>query len=216
MKPIQVMLVEDHALVRAGISGLLSSISGMEVMVEAGNGAEALRLINQAQPDVVLMDISLPGISGLETAEKVIRDFPAVRIIILSMHTGQAYVRQALRVGAAGYLLKDAPIAELEFAIRAVARGDLYLTPAVSKHAVSDDRQGGKQRESSNQLTPRQREIIQLIALGRTTQETAHLLGLSPKTVEAHRAQIMERLNIRDVPSLVRYAIKNEIISLDD
>jgi len=224
VKPIRVMLVEDHALVRAGISGLLSSLPDIEVVAEAGSGPQALPLIAQHQPDVVMMDIDLPGQNGLETTKQIKQQYSGVRVIILSMHDAQAYVRQALRVGAAGYLLKDAPLAELELAIRAVARGDIYLTPAVSRHVIQGN---GKQSDArpddrlqsdglDHALTHRQAEIVQLVAKGKTTQQIAHLLELSPKTVEAHRAQVMARLGIYDVAGLVRYAIKAGLCSLDD
>jgi len=238
MNPIRVMLVDDHALVRAGISSLLSSLPEIEVVAEAGDSSQAVPLIEAHCPDVVMMDINLPGQNGLEFTRQLVRQHLGVRVIMLSMHDAQAYVREALRAGAAGYLLKDAPVAELELAIRAVARGDIYLTPAVSKYALDGEVRSASIRSStrkavgessadtspsagspasgSSVLTLRQQEIVQLVAQGKSTQEIARLLALSPKTVEAHRAQLMERLGIYDVPGLVRYAIKTGLCSLDE
>jgi DNA-binding NarL/FixJ family response regulator len=209
MTPIQVLLVEDHALVRAGIRALLEQLPGIEVVAEASNGHDALRLIEQHQPTVVLMDIGMAGMSGLEVMAQVGQIFPSVRVIILSMHAHEEFVLQALRNGAAGYLLKDAGTAELELAIRAIARGEIYLSPAVSRHVVGEYvRRVGSTPVGLDQLTPRQREILRLIAQGHTTKEIAQQLAISVKTVETHRAQLMERLDIYDVARLVRYAIR--------
>jgi DNA-binding NarL/FixJ family response regulator len=221
MAPIRILLADDHELMRAGINALLQRIPDLTVVAEADNGHEALQLIAIHHPDVVLLDIAMPELNGLEVAERIVRDFPAVRVIILSMHTTRDYVLKAMRVGASGYLLKGARLAELELAITAVARGETYLSPAASKHVI------GRYRDQASgaipaaealieeQLTARQREILQLIAEGRTTKEIAQLLTLSAKTVEMHRAQLMERLDIHDVAGLVRYALRNGIIAGD-
>ncbi len=209
MKPIRVLLAEDHTLVRAGIRALLENIEEVNVVAEADDGREALRLIEAHQPDVVLMDIAMPGLNGLEATAQVEQNFPYVRVIILSMHANEEYVWQALRAGAAGYLLKDADIAELEVAVKAVARGETYLTPPVSKHVIADYvRRVGGEPGPAERLTPRQREVLQLIAEGHTTREIAQILGVSVKTVETHRQQLMERLDIHDIAGLVRYAIR--------
>ncbi len=224
MKPTRVLLVEDHTLVRAGIRALLQNLAGIEVVAEASDGREALRLIKTYQPDVVLMDIAMAGLNGLEATARVTKEFPPVRVIILSMHSNEEYVAQALRAGAAGYLLKDAVAAELELAVTAVARGETYLSPAVSKHVIADylrrvgDRKasgGGGATPASELLTPRQREILQLIAEGRSTKEIASTLHLSVKTVETHRTQLMARLDIHDVAGLVRYAIRIGLVTPD-
>lgn len=218
MTPIRVLLADDHALVRAGIGALLGNIEGVVVVAEADDGREALRLIAEHQPDVVLMDIAMPGLNGLEAVERISKEFPGVRVLILSMYATEEYVLHALRAGAAGYLLKGARTAELELAVRAAARGEVYLSPAASKHLVeqyvhSSPVAPPEATPVSARLTPRQREILQLIAEGQTTKEIANLLGLSAKTVEMHRAQIMQRLGIHDVAGLVRYAIRIGLIS---
>ncbi len=216
MKPIRVLLADDHALVRAGFRALLQSLPDMEVVAEAGDGREALRLISLHQPDVILMDIGMPGLNGLEAAAQIIQESPQVRIIILSMHAHEEYVLRALRTGAAGYLLKDAGTTELELAVRAVMRGEMYLSPAISKHVIAEYVQRiGSQPNSLEQLTPRQREILQLIAEGQTTKEIARILNLSVKTVETYRTQLMDRLDIHDIAGLVRYAIRMGLISPD-
>lgn len=224
MSDIKVILADDHTLVRAGIKSLLQSIKGVEVIGEADNGRAALKLIEQTPPDIVLLDIAMSELNGLDTAARVSKEFPEVKIMILSMHASEEYVLQALRAGASGYLLKESAPNELEIALRAVARGETYLSPVISRHVVDDYlRRVGS--NSSNEkfnepfphehLTPRQREILQLIAEGNSTKEIAGKLNLSVKTVETHRMQMMERLNIRDVAGLVRYAIRSGIISSD-
>jgi DNA-binding NarL/FixJ family response regulator len=220
LKPaIKVFLIEDHNLVRAGIKSLLAQLQGVEVAGEAGNGREALRMMKEempAVPDIVLTDIAMAGLNGMETTARITKHFPNVRVIVLSMYANEEYVMQALRAGAAGYLVKEAATSELELAIRAVARGDTYLSPAVSGKVI--DKTLGRivpQNSPLERLTPRQREILQLIAEGRSTKQIADTLKLSVKTVETHRAQLMSRLEIYDVPGLVRYAIRVGMISSD-
>jgi DNA-binding NarL/FixJ family response regulator len=216
MKPIRVLLADDHSLLRAGLRALLSGFEGVEVVGEAGDGREALQLLKQLAPDVLMTDIAMPGLNGLEAAARVAQDFPEIRVLILSMHATEEYVLRALRAGAAGYLLKEADPTELELALRAVARGETYLTPSVSKHVITDYLMRlGDQSTSADLLTPRQREILQLIAEGHSTKEIASLLHLSIKTVETHRAQLMERLDIRDVAGLVRYSIRIGLVCSD-
>ena len=219
--PVRILLAEDHTLVRAGIRALLQSLPGVEVVAEASDGREALRLVESHRPDIVFMDIAMSGMNGLEATTRVVRDFAEVHVIILSMHANEEYVLQALRAGASGYLLKDAGTAELELAVMAVARGETYLSPAVSKHVIDEymRRVSGGATDSDSEgnpfdrLTPRQREILQLIAEGHTMNDIARTLNISLKTVETHRAQLMERLDIHDVPGLVRYAIRIGLIS---
>ena len=218
LKPaIKVFLIEDHNLVRAGIKSLLAQLQGVEVAGEAGNGRDALRMMKEempAMPDIVLTDIAMAGLNGMETTARITKDFPNVRVIVLSMYANEEYVMQALRAGAAGYLVKEAATSELELAIRAVARGDTYLSPAVSGKVI--DKTLGRivpQNSPLERLTPRQREILQLIAEGRSTKQIADTLKLSVKTVETHRGQIMQRLDIFDIPGLVRFAIRNGLVS---
>jgi len=213
---IHVVLAEDHALVRAGIRALLTAIPGVEVVAEARDGREALELIAQHLPDVAVMDITMPGLNGIEVVTRLRLEYPHVRVIVLSMHDNEEYVRKALRAGAAAYLLKDSDPAELELAVRAVANGGSYLSPTVSTYVVADYvRRGSEGDAPTDGLTARQREILQLIAEGRTNQDMAGLLDLSVKTIETHRAQLMDRLDIHDVAGLVRYAIRSGLIPAD-
>jgi DNA-binding NarL/FixJ family response regulator len=209
MRPIRVLLADDHALVRAGMRTLLQNLPGIEVVAEASDGREALNLIKAQRPDVVLMDITMPELNGLEATARIVKEVPGTRVIILSMHASEEYVLQALRAGAEGYLLKDADTAELELAVKAAARGEIYLSPAVSKHVIGNYvRRTGDETSSLGMLTPRQREILQLIAEGHSTKDIARTLAISVKTVETHRTQLMERLDIHDIAGLVRYALR--------
>jgi len=216
MSAIRVLLADDHTLVRVGFRTLLESLPDVNVVAEAGDGREALRLIDEHRPDVTLMDIAMPGLNGLEATARATEAFPHCRVIVLSMHLNEEYVLQALRAGASGYLLKDSGLAELEIAVRAVARGETYLSPPVSKQVIADyvQRVGGE-AGPFERLTPRQREVLQLIAEGHTTQGIAHQLGISVKTIETHRAQLMERLDIHDIAGLVRYAIRVGLASAE-
>ena len=224
MNPIRIVLVDDHTLVRAGMRALLDKMAGIDVVAEASDGREALRLLGPVRPDLVVMDIAMRGLNGLEAASQMKKDAPQIRVIILSMHANEEYVIQALHAGAMGYLLKDAATAELEVAVRAVARGETYLSPVVSKHVitnylqrVSGGEEGGPHHEPSlgDSLTSRQREILQLIAEGSTTRDIAETLHLSVKTIETHRSQLMDRLDIHDIAGLVRYAIRTGLIASD-
>jgi DNA-binding NarL/FixJ family response regulator len=214
-KAIRVLLVDDHALFRAGLRALLQSIDGVQVVAEAGNGPDAIQLVERDRPNLVLMDIAIPGLSGLEAAARITKSWPQVRVIILSMHSNEEYVRQALRAGASGYLLKGAEPAELELALKAVMRGETYLTPSVSKRVVDDYLRQGSASKKGVTLSPRQCEVLKLIAEGGSTKEIAGKLDLSVKTVEGHRAELMRRLEIHDVAGLVRYAIRTGLIAVD-
>lgn len=216
MNPIRIVLAEDHTLVRAGIRALLKEIPGIEVVAEASDGREAIRLVETHEPDILLTDIAMPDLNGLEAVARLSRNHPRTRVIVLSMHVDQAYVRQALKAGAAGYLVKGSDVSELVLALKAVAGGKMYLSPAVSKSLVQNYLRGS--RDTSGRLeylTSRQREILQLIAEGRSTKEIAQHLHLSIKTVETHRASIMKRLDIHNVAGLVRFAIQIELIMPD-
>jgi len=214
--PIRVLLADDHALVRAGIRSLLGTLPGVQVVGEAGDGHEALRLVETLRPRVVLMDIAMPGLNGLEATARIARDHPETRVIILSMHVSEEYAARALRAGGAGYLPKDADVRELELAIEAVARGETYLSPAVSTHVVADYRRRlAEAPDALARLTPRQREVLQLLAEGHSTKEIAFRLHVSVKTVETHRAQVMDRLDIHDLAGLVRFAVRMGLVSPD-
>ena len=215
MIPVRVLLADDHALVRAGIRALLQDLEGVTVVAEAGNGADVLELARTHRPDVVLLDISMPGLSGLDVSAQLEQELPEVRVVLLSMHANEEYVLQALRAGAAGYMLKDSATAELELALKAVMQGETYLSPPISKQVVEGYVQRvGADQPASEKLTPRQREVLRLIAEGHSTKEIAHRLELSVKTVETHRAQLMERLQIRDIAGLVKYAIRNGLVTI--
>jgi DNA-binding NarL/FixJ family response regulator len=215
---MRVLLADDHHLVRAGIRALLQSLPDVEIVAEAGNGQEALAALGRSKPDIALVDISMPGLNGLELAARASREVPETRIVILSVHGDASHVAQALRAGAKGYLVKDAAADELPILIRSVMRGETYLSPSISRHVVEGflGRSSGLPPESTDApalLTPRQREILQLVAEGRSTKEIASLLELSIKTIETHRAQIMERLDIHDLAGLVRYAVRAGLVS---
>ena len=212
MKRLRVLLVEDHGLVRAGFRALLDGISGVQVVGEAADGRSGLNMISLKKPHVVLMDIALPKLNGLEVLERVVKDHPKVQVVMLSMHANEEYVSRALRSGARGYVLKDADISELELALRAVAEGNVYLSPAVSKSMVDDYMRRVRSQGSPHALTERQEEVLQQVAEGRNTKEIAYRLKLSVKTIESHRAQLMKRLNIHDVAGLVRYAIRAGLV----
>jgi DNA-binding NarL/FixJ family response regulator len=213
-KPIRVMLADDHTLVRAGIRALLEKLPGVEVVGEAGDGREVLKLVKLHQPDVVLMDISMPGLNGLETALRMAKEFPDVRVIILSMHPNEEYVWQALKTGAAGYLLKKAATAELATALQHVALGEFYLSQEISTRLPKNFALDGIAHRKSplEELTGRQREILQLIAEGQNTKGIAEILKVSPKTIEYHRMKLMDCLNVHDVPGLVRFALRVGLI----
>jgi DNA-binding NarL/FixJ family response regulator len=213
----RIVIADDHTLVRAGLKILLSTLPGVDVIGEANDGGEAIRLVGELKPDVVLMDIAMKPVNGLDAAARINAKYPDVRILILSLHANEEYVLQALRAGASGYLLKEAATAELGLALAAVARGETYLSPPVSRAVVDGyvNRTAGDSG-SDEVLTPRQKQILEFIAKGLGTKEIAFELDLSVKTVETHRAMLMERLGIRDVAGLTRYAIRQGLISPDE
>lgn len=213
MNPIRVLIAEDHELVRAGFCALLNALDDVAIVGQAKTGYEALDLTLSCAPRVVLMDISMPGLNGLEATRRIVEANPHIRVLILSVHTGEEYVLQALRAGAAGYLVKDSGADELAVAVRSVATGRTYLSPQVSRHVIDRylERQGDLQ-SPFERLTPRQREILQMIAEGATTRDMARRLNLSVKTVDTHRTQLMDRLDIHDVAGLVRYAIRTGVV----
>jgi DNA-binding NarL/FixJ family response regulator len=213
---IRVLLADDHTLFRAGIRSLLEMSSDIEVVAEAANGREALRLLEAHHPDVILMDIMMPDLNGLDAAARMARSFPRTRVVMLSMNLDEDSVLKALRAGAVGYLVKTADPAELELAVRAAARGEKFLSSAISTHVIGvclgrvDREQGTLER-----LTSRQREVLQLVAEGHTSKEIAAKLDIGAKTAEAYRAELMKALEIHDVASLTRYAIRVGLVSVD-
>lgn len=213
MNDARILLVDDHTLVRAGFRMLLEKIQGIVVIGEASDGLSAIQMAKDLEPDVVLMDIAMQGMNGLEATRRIRQEGMGAKILMLSMYTNEEYLKEALSAGAAGYLLKDADRNELEVAIKSVCRGETYLTPTMAKFTVG----AYCRREETTlgplaRLTARQREILQLIAEGLSTKQIAQRLDLSVKTVETHRAQLMERLEIHDVAGLVRLAIRTGLI----
>ena len=210
MKRIRILLADDHAVVRQGFKMILAAEADMEIVGEAANGREAVDLAEQLRPDVVVMDVSMPELNGIEATRRLASSVPHARVVALSMHKDSVYVREILRAGARGYLLKDSGAADLVAAIRAVASGESYLSPAVSNAVLDDYR-----RIATNPidlLTSREREVLQLLAEGKTNKEIAGVLNLSVYTVDAHRGRIMEKLNLHSIGELVRFAVRNGLI----
>ena len=210
MKRIRILLADDHAVVRQGFKMILAAQSDMEIVGEAANGREAVELAQQLSPDVVVMDVSMPELNGIEATRRLASSVPHARVVALSMHKDSVYVREILRAGARGYLLKDSGAADLVAAIRAVASGESYLSPAVSNAVLDDYR-----RLATNPidlLTSREREVLQLLAESKTNKEIAGVLNLSVYTVEAHRGRIMEKLNLHSIGELVLFAVRNGLV----
>lgn len=211
--PLRCLLADDHTLVRAGLRALLERLPAIEVVGEAGDGVQAVQLASRLKPDLVLMDIAMAGMSGLEAAERLRQELPSTRVIILSMYASEEYVLQALRAGAAGYLLKDAATGELALAVEAVRQGGAFLSPTVSRLLTgSSGSEDDAEATGADKLTPRQRQVLKLLAEGKAVKEAAFLLNISVKTVETHRAQLMDRLGIHDLPGLVRYAMRTGLV----
>lgn len=210
MKRIRILLADDHAVVRQGFKMILSAEKDMEIVGEAGNGREAVEQAEQLRPDIVVMDVAMPELNGIEATRRLATSMPHTRVIALSMHKDSVYVREILRAGARGYLLKDSGAGDLVSAIRAVASGESYLSPAVSNAVLDDYR-----RHVTNPidlLTSREREVLQMLAEGKTNKEIAVVLNLSVYTVDAHRGRIMEKLNVHSINELVRFAVRNGLI----
>ena len=217
VKRIRALLVDDHALVRAGLKALLEKLDAVVVVGEAGNGHEALELIDKLAPDVVLLDLTMPGLSGFDVLKVTSEKFPEVHMIVLTVHKEEEYAFHVLRSGASGYLPKSAASAELELAIEHVMAGKKYLSPTVQQSATFESgRSTSEDPTPLTDLTPRQREVLKLIAEGQSTKNIARTLNISVKTVETHRAQLMDRLDIHDIASLVRYAIKRGLVSIEE
>ena len=214
------LLVDDHSLIRAGVRALVLDIPGYAVVGEASDGSQLLEMVEQLSPDIVLLDISMRETGGLEALQRLKRVRPQSKVLILSMHTDPALIMQTLESGAHGYLLKDTTATELEHALEALRNNERYLSPAIAhtviNQALTRNQKSQPDIADSHNLTARQLEILRLIVRGKSTREIAHGLGLSIKTVEAHRSQIMKRLQIFDVAGLVLFAVREQIISLDD
>lgn len=210
-RPIRILLADDHAVVRRGFRLILDGQPGLEVVGEACNGREAVQLATALEPDIVILDVSMPDLNGIEAARRIVEEVPRTRVLALSMHRDGVYVREMLRAGARGYLLKDADDEALIDAVQAVARGDAYISPSVADTVLTDYR-----RHVTNPLdllSAREREVLQLISEGRTNKDIAQLLGLSVHTVDSHRSRLMEKLNLNSTGELVRFAIRNGLIT---
>ena len=219
MNKIKVLLAEDHTIVRKGLRSLLEKEIGIEVVGEAEDGREAVRKAEKLQPDVVVMDIAMPGLNGLEATLQIKKRFPEMKIIILTVHANEEYVLQTLRAGASGYLVKKAAPGDLIEAIQAVYKGDSFLSPSISKTVIDEYiRQTETKSERDiiyGKLTTREREVFQLIIEGHKNREIADLLYVSIKTVETHKAHIMDKLNVHSTAELIRYAMDKDLIIKD-
>jgi len=217
VKKIRVLVVDDHAIVRDGICALLGLVGDMEVVGEAANGKEALEMVSKLMPDVVLMDISMPVLGGLEATRRIHKELPGVKVLVLTQYDDREYVFPVIEAGACGFISKTAASSELASGIRSVHRGDSFLSPSVAKLLVEDYQQGASTRKSHDpyeQLTDREREILKLLAEGYTTQEIAKMLVISPKTVEGHKTNLMAKLDIHNRIDLVKYALRKGIITV--
>ncbi len=216
MSDIRILLADDHSVMRTGLRLVLERQPDFRVVGEASDGREAVALVQQHKPDVVVMDIGMPNLTGIEAARQVTASLPEVSVVILSMHSDEAYVLRALKAGARAYLLKESAESDLLAAIRAVHNGKAFFSPAVSRMLVEDYIRQLQDREiedSYELLTTREREVLQLIAEGKSNKEIAHMLNLSLYTVESHRGNLMEKLNLHTVPELILYAVRKGVIS---
>lgn len=221
MGKIRVLVVDDHAVLRAGLRLLLNAQPDIEAVGEAGDGVEALRQCELLRPDVVLLDLSMPGIGGLEVLRRIRRAVPTAHVLVLSMHDDESYLREALRAGASGYTLKKAADTELISAIRAVARGEVFLHPSLTKVLVGDLLERGTGQEHHvesdyDALSEREREVLRLVALGHTSQQVADMLYLSLKTVETYKARAMAKLELKNRAELVRFALRHGLLDPDN
>lgn len=213
---VRILLADDHTLMRGGLRAMIQGLNEFDVVGEAPDGREAVRLSEELSPDLIVMDVGLPGLNGLEATRQILKQRPHARVLILSMHLNEEFVKQALEAGATGYVLKDAPVTELVAALRSVADGQTHLSPPISRIVIDDyvrrTRQESPVRTRYDALTAREREVLQLIAEGKTNKEIARLLNVSVNTVETHRAHLLDKLDIHDLAGLIRYAIQKGLI----
>jgi two-component system, NarL family, response regulator NreC len=210
MPRIRILLADDHAVVRQGFRMILGAQTDLEIVGEAGNGREAVELAAKLRPDVVVMDVTMPELNGIEATRRLTAENPHIRVVALSMHKDSVYVREILRAGARGYLLKDSVADDLVAAVRAVASGEGYLSPAISNAVLDDYRK--HVTNPIDMLSSREREVLQMLAEGKTNKEIAVTLNLSVYTVDAHRGRIMEKLNVHSINELVRFAVRNGLV----
>lgn len=217
MRKIKVVVADDHTILRQGIKALLGNQEGIEVVGEAKDGREAIKTTEELSPDVILMDIAMPGLNGLEATRRIKKKFPKIKVVVLTMHANEEYIFQILNAGADGYLVKETAFQDLISAINAVHRGEAFMSPSISKKIMTDyiQRAQGEEKVGFDTLTTREREILQLVAEGNSNKKIAEALFISPKTVETHRAHIMDKLNIHDRAGLIKYAIRKGMINLD-
>jgi len=217
MTPIRIILADDHDVVRAGIRGILAKQTTIEVIGEASNGREALQMARDLRPNIVVMDIAMPELNGLEATRQIVAAEVDVKVLILSMHSSRQFVSEVLKAGASGYLLKNNALKELPIAIAAVASGKVYLSPGVAELVVEDyvRHVPATGKVAFSTLSAREREVLQLLAEGKTSKEIANALSVSVKTVESHRSQIMDKLGIRTVAELTKFAVREGLTPLD-
>lgn len=216
MDKIRLVLADDHTILRDGIRALLEDQSDMLVVGEAEDGRQTVQLTHELRPEIVLMDIGMPLLNGLEATRQIKRDHPDIQVLVLTMHENEEYIREVLAAGASGYVLKQAAASELVAAIRAVHRGEAVLSPVITRVVIQDylRSEAAQPVTASNELTSREREVLQLIAEGHTSKEIAEMLYLSVKTVQAHRTSLMQKLDLHDRGDLIKYAIQKKIIEV--
>jgi two-component system, NarL family, response regulator NreC len=217
MPTIRVLIADDHRMIRDGLKTPIEKEAGMEVIAEAENGREVIRLVQKHRPNIVITDVSMPDMNGTEATRKILEEIPGIRVIALSMHSDRRYVLGMLEAGASGYLLKDCAFEELATAIRQVARGNTYLSPKIAEVVVNGylNKTPGLSQASGSMLTPREREVLQLLAEGRSAKEVASHIHVSVKTVETHRRNMMVKLNMRSIAELTKYAVREGLASIE-
>jgi DNA-binding NarL/FixJ family response regulator len=215
---IRILLADDHRIMREGLCALITEQRGMEVMGEAENGRKAVELCTKLKPDVLIMDLSMPELNGIEAIGRIRMEYPDIKVLILSMHSDRKYVARALREGATGYMLKDCASEELIKAVRTVSAGRTYLSPRIMDVVLNDyvDRLSDEESSVDALLSKREREVLQLLAEGRSTKDIAHDLNVSVKTVETHRSQIMIKLDIHSIAGLTKFAVREGLVRLED
>jgi len=209
-----IVIADDHQLVRAGIKMLIQDIDGFEIIAEASDGKEALDLVMKLKPDIAILDITMPVLTGLECLQQISLSLPETRVLILSMHSSEEHVLKALKLGASGYMIKDSTPDELELAIKSIMTGNTWLSAVISPTSLEQYARRAEPSQQDNLLSPRQTQVLKSLAQGQTVKQIAYDMDLSTKTIETYRSQIMKKLSCNDLPSLVRYAIKNGIIPL--